>query len=157
MNIGNVLLWGFAATLVLTNIMTAGRTFHLTRIDIPFILGTLWTDDRDKARWSGFSFHFMFGWLFAFIYAAAMDSAGIFTWWFGAIIGVVHGSFVLIAGMGIVSSIHPRMASEDRGPEPTRMLEPPGFMVLNYGKGTPIATMIAHVIYGAIIGTFYHP
>jgi len=47
----------------------------ITRIDIPFLLGTLWTDDRDKARWSGFAFHFMFGWLFAFIYAMAMDSA----------------------------------------------------------------------------------
>ena len=34
------------------------------------------------------------------------------------------------------------------------LLEPPGFMLLNYGRATPIATVLGHVAYGAIIGFF---
>lgn len=154
MNVFDTLIWGFAATCVLTSLLVGARAFHLTRIDIPFLLGTLWTDDRDKAKWSGSILHFVFGWLFAFIYAWAFASSGIKTWWFGMLIGLVHAFFVLSMGMAIVESFHPRMASEERGPEPTRMLEPPGFMVLNYGHGTPLATIIAHMIYGWVLGFF---
>ena len=32
------------------------------------------------------------------------------------------------------------------------LLEPPGFLLRNYGRGTPIATLLAHVVYGAIAG-----
>ena len=31
---------------------------------------------------------------------------------------------------------------------------PPGFMLLNYGRATPIATVLGHMAYGAIIGLF---
>jgi hypothetical protein len=49
------------------------------------------------------------------------------------------------------------MASEHRGPEPTRGLEPPGFMALNYGRQTPVISLVAHVLYGVILGAFYRP
>ncbi|MCM2349418.1 MAG: hypothetical protein NDI69_05305 [Bacteriovoracaceae bacterium] len=155
MNIASTLLWGFAATIVLTSLLVVARGLHLTRIDIPFLLGTLFTDDRDKAKWVGSLLHMGFGWFFALIYVLTFENIGIKTWWFGATIGFVHAFFVLTFGMNLVESIHPRMASEYRGPEPTRMLEPPGFMVLNYGKGTPLATLIVHMIYGGILGFFY--
>ena len=47
------------------------------------------------------------------------------------------------------------MASITSGPTPTRHLEPPGFMALNYGKQTPLSVIVAHVAYGAILGAFY--
>lgn len=155
MNASHVLLWGLAATLVLSSILVMGRSLHLTRIDIPFLLGSIWTADRQTAKWSGFLMHVLFGWAFAFVYAQAFEDTGLNHWWFGAILGFVHATFVLTAGMNLISNLHPRMANEERGPEPTRMLEPPGFMVLNYGKGTPLATYIAHIVYGAILGLFY--
>jgi hypothetical protein len=34
------------------------------------------------------------------------------------------------------------------------LLEPPGFLMRNYGSRTPIATLLAHVAYGAIVGGF---
>lgn len=155
MNIPHVLLWGFGATLVLTSILVACRGLHLTRMDVPFLLGTLWTSDRKKANWSGFVLHILFGWTFALIYALAIEDTGLHYWWFGAILGFVHASFVLTLGMNVISNLHPRIASEDTGPEPTRMLEPPGFLILNYGRGTPLATYIAHIVYGSILGLFY--
>ena len=46
------------------------------------------------------------------------------------------------------------MARPFQGPTPTRQLEPPGFLALNYGKGTPVATFLAHLIYGTVLGIF---
>jgi hypothetical protein len=38
--------------------------------------------------------------------------------------------------------------------EETPVLEPPGFMLVNYGRHTVVATFVAHVAYGAIVGGF---
>lgn len=157
MNFGNALLWGFAATVVLSIIIGAGRGLALTRIDLPFMLGTIFTSNRDRAKIYGTLFHFVNGWIFALIYAAAFTSTGISTWWFGALIGLVHALFVLVAGMSFLPGMHPRMASETTGPDPTRLLEPPGFLSLNYGAGSPFVNIVAHMVYGGILGHFYHP
>jgi hypothetical protein len=34
------------------------------------------------------------------------------------------------------------------------LLEPPGFMLINYGRQTPLAMIVSHVGYGAIGGGF---
>jgi hypothetical protein len=156
MNISDILVWGFAATLLLTTIMAASKPLGLTRMDLPFILGTLFTSNRNKAPVYGFLVHLIIGWLFAFVYALAFKSINLYTWWFGLAIGFVHGAFVLSAGLEIVGAMHPRMAQAFRGPTPTRQLEPPGFFALNYGKGTPLVTMLAHMVYGGVLGIFFH-
>ncbi|WP_242916423.1 hypothetical protein [Pontibacter liquoris] len=155
MNIGNLILWGFAATLLLTTLLSVSRPLGLTRMDLPFILGTLFTANRNKAPGLGFVAHLIMGWLFAFIYGFAFESAGLAIWWFGLAIGFVHGAFVLSVGLETLTFIHPRMASPFQGPTPTRQLEPPGFFALNYGKGTPLVTLLGHLVYGAVLGTFY--
>lgn len=156
MNVDNLLLWGFAATLVLTIVMAVSKPLGFTRMDIPFMLGTMVTANRNKAPWIGFFAHLVIGWLFALIYGAAFESSGLNTWWFGLTIGFVHGTFVLTVGLAVVNYGHPRMASPFQGPSPTRQLEPPGFLALNYGKGTPIVTLLAHLVYGGILGMFYN-
>ena len=50
MNLPSILLWGFAATVLLTSLTIAAQSLGLTRIDIPFIIGTMFTPDRDRAR-----------------------------------------------------------------------------------------------------------
>jgi hypothetical protein len=154
MNVSEVILWGFGATVILTTIMVSSKYLGLTRIDLPFMLGTIFTESRDKAVRIGFLSHLIVGWTFAFIYSVAFDIAELRTWWFGLAVGFVHAAFVLTAGLQILSSFHPRMARPFQGPTPTRQLEPPGFLALNYGKGTPIATFLAHLIYGAVLGIF---
>jgi hypothetical protein len=155
MNAGSAVLWGFVATIVLTTIMAAAQALGLSRMSIPFLLGTMFTPDRSRARVIGFLAHLMNGWIFGFIYALAFESWGRATVWLGAGIGLVHVLFVLVAAMPILPGMHPRMASEERGPEPTRQLQPPGVLALNYGYGTPVAALIAHLAYGAVLGGFY--
>jgi hypothetical protein len=155
MNAGGIVLWGFVATIVLTTLMSAAQGLGLSRMSIPFILGAMVTPDRDRAPMVGFLIHLTNGWAFAVVYALAFESWGRATWWLGAGIGLVHALAVLIAVMPVLPGFHPRMASERRGPDPTRALEPPGFLALHYGRGTPAATIIAHLVYGAILGGFY--
>jgi hypothetical protein len=34
------------------------------------------------------------------------------------------------------------------------LLEPPGFLLMNYGTSTPLVTLLVHIAYGAIVGGF---
>ncbi|MGH2460401.1 MAG: hypothetical protein ACRDIY_16230 [Chloroflexota bacterium] len=155
MNRHGILLWGFAATLTLTTLLRGSRGLGLTRMDIPFMLGTMVTPDRSRAKVIGFLMHLLFGWLFASIYAIYFDALGFAHVWLGAAMGLFHGTFVLTVLLPLLPGLHPRMASDFAGPEPTRQLEPPGFLGLNYGYQTPLATLLAHLLYGAILGAFY--
>lgn len=155
MNIGNWLLWGFVATVVLTTIMAASQSLRLTRMNLSYMLGTMFTPDRGRAKVIGFLVHLVNGWLFSLIYIGAFHSVGRATWWFGGIIGLVHAAFVLTVGMRILPGMHPRMATEQQGPTVTRQLEPPGFLALNYGVRTPLSSLVAHGIFGVVLGTFY--
>ena len=157
MNVHGMLLWGFVATIVLTTVMSAAQGLGLSRMSIPFMLGTMVTPSRDRAPMLGFMIHLVNGWAFAFVYALAFVSWGRASWWLGGGIGLVHGLAVLTVVMPLLPGLHPRMASEHRGPEPTRGLEPPGFMALNYGRRTPVISLVAHVVYGVILGAFYRP
>lgn len=155
MNGPSILLWGFVATLVLTMLIAGAQGLGLSRIDMPFILGTMVTPDRGRARVVGFVMHLASGWAFSILYALVFESWRRVTWWLGAGIGAVHGLAVLIVLLPLFPGVHPRMALEERGPEPTRALEPPGFMGLNYGRRTPLITVAAHLVYGAILGACY--
>lgn len=155
MNGSSILLWGFVATLALTTLSQGAQALGLSRMNIPFMLGTMITADRDRAKVVGFLVHLVNGWLFAILYAAAFQSLGMATWWLGAAIGLVHAAFVLVVGLPLLPGLHPRMVSDFAGPEPTRLLEPPGLLALNYGYRTPLAVVVAHLVYGGILGALY--
>lgn len=156
MNIASALVWGFAATIVLTTLTVASQSLGWTRIDIPFIAGTMVTANRDRAKVTGVAIHIVNGWLFALVYALFFQhippTPGL-----GALMGTVQGLFVVTVLLPMLPGVHPRMVSDSRGPEPTRLLEPPGFLATNYGRLTPLVLIAAHAVYGAILGGFYLP
>jgi hypothetical protein len=155
-DIASALIWGFGATVVLTTVLRAAQAFGYTRIDLPFILGSMVTPSRDVAKVYGYLMHLFNGWGFALMYATAYETAERADPLFGMLIGLVHGAFVVVVAMPLLPAFHPRMATEGWGPEPTRQLEPPGNLALNYGLSTPVVTLLAHLVYGAILGTFYN-
>lgn len=155
MHMADIVLWGLLATGLLTTLLRIGQALHLTRMDTTFLLGTMITPNRDHAKAIGFGIHFFNGWWIAMVYAAFFHGFGLATWWLGALMGIAHAAFILVAVLPWLPAIHPRMASDFRGPEPTRLLEPPGFLALNYGYRTPLAVLIAHIAYGTVLGIFY--
>ena len=154
-NWGGWLLWGFAGTVVLTSILAGSQGLGMTRMNLPYLLGTIFTPDRDRAKFIGIFLHFVNGWIFSVIYVAAFQVIGRSTWWFGGLIGLVQAFFVLAVALPALPALHPRMANEQYGPTVARQLEPPGFLGLHYGVRTPISVVVAHVIFGAILGAFY--
>jgi hypothetical protein len=153
--IWGALVGGLLGTVVLTTLLRAAAEFGLTRIDIPFLLGTALTEDRIRAKAAGYLMHFVFGLLFALAYGvvfAVVDEAGVL---FGALLGLLHGLFASTALVNVLlPAIHPRMGSGFTAAGSAPLLEPPGFLLLNYGRQTPVVTLVAHLAYGAIVGGF---
>jgi hypothetical protein len=150
-------VFGLAGTITLTGIMVAAQLGGVSRMDLPLILGTLFTDEPDRARFIGFLVHLVNGQIFALGYAGAFAVLGRAGWWLGALFGLWHGVMALTLFLPVAAGVHPRVASERSGPSLETVLEPPGLLALNYGRETPIVTIVAHVAYGAILGSFVHP
>ncbi|MGH9057209.1 MAG: hypothetical protein ACRDYY_15320 [Acidimicrobiales bacterium] len=68
MSIRRATAGGFAGTLVRTTLLRAASEARLTRMDLPFLLGTVLTADRRRAKVVGYGAHFAFGLLFAIVY-----------------------------------------------------------------------------------------
>jgi hypothetical protein len=147
-------LAGFVATVVLTTIEAGSQQARLSRMSIPYLLGSILTEGREKAKWVGFLIHLVNGEIFALVYVALFHfwGAGV---WRGLLIGLAHAAVVLLVVVPLLPSIHPRMASEEQGPTVTRQLEPPGPLALHYGASTPLFVVLGHAAYGIILGLLY--
>lgn len=151
----NVLLWGFIATVSMTTILQGSQGLGLTRLSLPFLVGTMVTPNRNRAVVFGFLLYTLGGWLFASLYYLIFLSVGFASGVLGAVLGLLHGLFLLVAVLPLLPHIHPRMASVYDAPTDERRLEPPGFMCLNYGRRTPFTTLAGQAIYGLVLGFFY--
>ena len=155
MNPWGAVAGGFVGTLVLTTGLRAASELRLTRMDLPFLLGTAFSGNRVRAKAVGYVLHFVAGQAFAFIYYgvfAAIDESGVLL---GAAFGLLHALFSGTALVNVLLPVvHPRMGSTHTAADSTPLLEPPGFMMRNYGRATPVANIVVHVLYGAIVGGF---
>ena len=146
---------GFVGTLVLTTLLRAGSELGLTRMDLPFLLGTAFSADRTRAKAIGYGLHFVAGQAFAAIYVAFFLASDESSWWRGAAFGLIHGLFAATALVStLLPLVHPRMGTSDTAADSSPLLEPPGFLLLNYGPSTPLVTLLVHATYGAIVGEF---
>jgi hypothetical protein len=154
-SVWGALVGGLVGTVVLTTALRAASELGWTRMDIPFLLGAAFTDNRLRAKAVGYALHFAFGLLFALAYFAvflAIDRSG---WWLGALFGLLHALFAGTALVNIVLPlVHPRMANPLTAAGSAPLLEAPGFLLTNYGRTTPLVTVLAHIAYGSIVGGF---
>jgi hypothetical protein len=124
-------------------------------MDIPFLLGTAFSDDRRRAKAIGYALHFIAGLVFALVYWVAFVTLDRSSWWLGGIFGLVHVAFAGTALVNVLLPVvHPRMGTHATAADSVPLLEPPGFMLRNYGRRTPLVAVVAHVAYGVIVGTF---
>jgi hypothetical protein len=125
----------------------------MTRMDLPFLLGTTITDDRRRAKAIGYAMHFVLGIMFGLTYGGFFAAIGRSSWWLGALIGALHAVFASTVLVSVLLPVvHPRMATNDTAAREVTLLEPPGFLMLNYGRNTFVVTLAAHVAFGAIVG-----
>lgn len=150
-----VLAGGVIGTMVLTTGLRLAQEAGWTRMDIPLLLGTAVSRRRAWAEIAGYAIHFANGVVFALGYGLVFAAVGETSWWFGGLLGMLHALF---AGGPLVNvllpAVHPRMGTPWSDSEETPLLEPPGFMLANYGKATAAVTAALHVVYGVIVGAF---
>ncbi|MGH9264056.1 MAG: hypothetical protein ACRD1D_05135 [Acidimicrobiales bacterium] len=145
-------LFGLVATSALTAVMIAAQLAGISRLDLPLLLGTVVTEDPDRARVAGFFIHLAVGQGFALGYAASFAALDRATWGLGGLFGLLHVAVVLTVIVPLLAGVHPRMASDRAGPASTAVLEPPGLLALNYGRRTPLVALVAHLVYGVGLG-----
>ena len=145
-------LFGLVATAALTVVMIVAQLTGHTRLDLPLLLGTVVTEDPDRARVAGFFIHMLIGEGFAFGYAATFALLDRATWWLGGLLGLLHAAVALTVLVPLLPGVNPRIASDRAGPASTAALEPPGLLALNYGAQTPIVAIAAHLVYGIALG-----
>jgi hypothetical protein len=155
-----VIVWGSLAgglvgTVILTSGLRVSQEVGWTRMDLPLLLGSMFTADRSRANVIGYAFHFLNGFLFSLVYAGVFEAVGRAGWDLGLALGAVHALF---AGGGLVTvllpAVHPRMGTHWTDAQETPLLESPGFMLHNYGRATATVTFAVHLAYGAIVGAF---
>lgn len=147
------IIGGLVASLIMVVAMYAGRIMGLST-DMIRVLGLMAvSEDKPKAVYGmGFLIHFAMGALFGIAYAilfhavAAVPHSGIAAAT-GAIFGVLHGLSVG-AVLGFMPQFHPRMG-------PGELVAEPGFFGRNVGVAMPVALVVLHVLYGAIVGAVY--
>jgi hypothetical protein len=155
MSFPGALAGGLVGTFILTTVLRASSEFGLTRVDLPFLLGTAVTDDRARAKAIGYVAHFAFGLLFAAGYYLVFLAIGAAGWLLGAAFGLAHGLFAGSALVNILLPVvHPRMGKPWTDATSFPLVEAPGFLMLNYGPATPIVSTLAHVLYGTLVGGF---
>jgi hypothetical protein len=155
MTVWGALAGGAVGTVILTSGLRLAQELGITRMDLPLLLGTMFTENRRRASTVGFAVHFVNGLLFSLVYAGIFEAVGRAGWLFGLALGFVHAVF---AGGSLITivlpAVHPRMGSLWSDADETPILEPPGFMLFNYGRQTALVTFALHLAYGAIVGGF---
>jgi hypothetical protein len=154
------ILWGALAGGAVGSTVVAGgvrlaQELGWTRMDIPFLLGTIFTENRRAAAVIGYVAHLVNGLVFALLYAAVFAATGLTTWWFGIALGAVQALFIggTMAPL-LLPAIHPRMGTSWTDASESPLLEPPGFLLFNYGASTMAITFVLQLVFGAIVGLF---
>jgi hypothetical protein len=151
--IAAALAGGLLGTVVMTTMLRAASEFGITRMDLPFLLGTTVSDDRRRAKVYGYIAHFVLGLLFAVGYALLFRATGHNGWMTGLVFGIVHAVFMGTTLVNVLLPIvNPRIGTPETAADEIALIEAPGFMMLNYGRSTFVVTMLGHMAYGAIVG-----
>src|SRR5438132_10257965 len=149
---GSAVAGGVVGTLVMTTIIRGAGELGLTRMDLALLLGTAVTENRRKARAIGYVFHFAIGIGFAAAYGEFFEIIARTAWWIGALLGALHAIFngtVLVNVL--LPVVHPRIATPETAANEIALIEPPGFLMLNYGRSSFIVSLVAHVAYGITV------
>lgn len=148
MQAGKAFTAGMVGGAVMTGIMWMARTFMGMPMNLEMMEGTMLVQPPSGVAWIvGLLMHLVISGLIGLLYAWGFERvtrrAG---WLVGAGFGVLHA---IIGGvmMGMVPAIHPLI------PE---MMPAPGAFLSNIPMG-PLAFLMLHIIYGAVVGAIYKP
>ncbi len=111
------------------------RWLGLGKIDVISAVGALVTGKVENAAAPGYVLHFISGIFFAYAYWAVLLAMKLpLLWGMFALLGCIHGVIVMLLVSIVIMEHHPIARYHQRGPM------------------TGLAQLIAHILYGIVVG-----
>ncbi|MBM3856387.1 MAG: hypothetical protein FJ390_00305 [Verrucomicrobia bacterium] len=130
------LIGGFAGTLAMTLLLQIPKWIGLGNIDIVRAVGALATRKQEGAFFPGLVLHVSAGIIFAYAYVFILSFSHIpINPLTGLFLGAVHGAIIMLLVSIMILEHHPIASYHDRGPM------------------TGFAQLLAHMVYGLVVGT----
>lgn len=140
--------WGAAGAVAFLIINGIGRAMGLTRMDLLDLLGSMFAKPHSPAsRTTGFIVHLINGALLGIVWAYGISLGRLPASW---ITGIAWGIVLWALGLLVLSSIggvHPAIRGHREGD--------PGPAAENFGKMTPLDSLLGHAAYGVVLGWLY--
>lgn len=142
------IVWGVVATMAFTLFSMMGKAMGMTRMDLLDLLGSMFTTPGSStSRSIGATMHHMNGALLAIAWAYGVALLNLPANWLTAMEwGMVLWLLALLM-MTTVGSVHPAIKRREQ--------EDPGPAAMNFGKMTPLGSLIGHLVYGLVLGVLY--
>lgn len=143
-----LIVWGLVATVAFTAFSMIGNAMGVTRMDLLDLLGSMVAEPgTSKAKSTGLMMHLMNGVLLAIAWAYGVALLGwSATWQTGLVWGVVLWVLALLL-MSTIGVIHPAIRAGRQ--------DDPGPAARNFGKMTPMASLLGHIVWGIVLGLGY--
>jgi hypothetical protein len=143
----SAIFWsGFVATTLAVACGRLFRSFEWTELSPASQVGCFFFDNPRLPAAEAVGLLLLFGLgstLVPALYGTILSAAGAVSWRGGTLVGVVHGTIAV----GLLPYVARYSACVRNGVTP-----PPGRFGLGWGRGTPAAIVLGHVIYGAVLG-----
>jgi hypothetical protein len=129
------LIGGIVGTAAMTLFLLFPRWLGIGKMDVIPAIGALITGKAEKAFSIGFIVHFASGIIFAYVYWALLLLMKMpIVWWAFGLAGFLHGIVVMLLVSIAVMEHHPIARYHERGPM------------------TGLAQLLAHILYGFVVG-----
>jgi hypothetical protein len=136
---------GLAGTAALTLILAWGPTVGAPPLNLPLWDGTFFTLNLGVAVALGYLVHFAIGVALALLYQnwarVRLPGEG---WFRGAIFGTAVWAVLMVLGLPLFDWLDPLVSNG--------LLAAPGLFALGLGATAPAMLLLAHLVYGAIVG-----
>lgn len=151
---GWAIFGGAVAAMAMLVVIYGGRAMGMTRMDLLRTLGTMVLPKADEkvVYGVGLMMHLMMGAAFGLLHAGLLHafdpSSGGAAFGLGILIGAVHGMLVTGGMPFMLKMAHPLVKDGT--------IEDPGIAMSGFGKMTPMGMVMAHAVYGIVIGIIYY-
>lgn len=142
------IVWGIVATIVFTLFSLMGKAMGMSRMDLLDLLGSaLVAPGTGAAKILGAAIHHMNGAILAVAWAYGAVLLGVKADWISAALWAVVLWVLALLMMTTIGSVHPAIRDGRQ--------DDPGAAATNFGKMTPVGSLMGHLIYGIALGLAY--
>ncbi len=144
---------GIAGAIAMLAVIYMGRAVGMTTMDLLRTLGTMVAPKAppNTVYAIGLMMHLMMGAAFGLVHAGLLHAIGPSTdqaaIWIGLVLGLVHGVGVTAMMPAMLDMAHPLVRSGEIGK--------PGVAMTGFGPMTPMGMLLAHAVFGLVVGSVY--